>query len=63
MGRFRTAIYARMEEMSFRSGAATGAGALAAVGIAIALAVTLTGHSAAATSDFARPKSITFTNR
>jgi hypothetical protein len=39
-----------MEEMSFRSGAAVGAGTLAAAGTAIALAVTLTGHSAAATS-------------
>jgi hypothetical protein len=50
MRKLRTAVYARMEEMSFRSGAATGAGALAAVGTVIALAVTLTGHSAAATS-------------
>jgi hypothetical protein len=50
MRKFRTTVYARMEEMSFRSGAAAGAAALAAVGIAIALAVTLTGHSAAATS-------------
>jgi hypothetical protein len=51
MRKLKTTVYARMEEMSFRSGAATGAGALAAVGIAIALAVTLTGHSAAATSE------------
>jgi hypothetical protein len=50
MRKFRTAVYARMEEMSFRSGAVAGAGALAAAGTAIALAITLTGHSAAATS-------------
>jgi len=50
MRKLRTTVYARMEEMSFRSGAAAGAGALAVVGTAIALAVTLTGHSAAATS-------------
>ena len=41
MGRLRSTIYARMEEMSFRSGAAVGAGTLAAAaGTAIALAVT-----------------------
>jgi len=50
MRKLRTTVYARMEEMSFRSGAAVGAGTLAAVGTAIALAVTLTGHSAAATT-------------
>jgi hypothetical protein len=49
LGKLRSAVYARMEEMSFRSGAAVGAGTLAAAaaGTAIALAVTLTGHSAA----------------
>ena len=41
MGKLRSAVYARMEEMSFRSGAAVGAGTLAAAaGTAIALAVT-----------------------
>jgi len=48
--KLRTTVYARMEEMSFRSGAAAVAGTLSAVGTAIALAVTLSGHSAAATS-------------
>jgi hypothetical protein len=48
--KLRTTVYARMEEMSFRSGAAAAAGTLAVVGTAIALAVTLSGHSAAATS-------------
>ena len=39
--KLRSAVYARMEEMSFRSGAAVGAGTLAAAaGTAIALAVT-----------------------
>jgi hypothetical protein len=41
LGKLRSAVYARMEEMSFRSGAAVGAGTLAAAaGTAIALAVT-----------------------
>jgi hypothetical protein len=39
-----------MEEMSFRSGAAVSAGALAVVGASIALAVALSGHSDAAAS-------------
>jgi hypothetical protein len=39
-----------MEEMSFRSGVAVGAGGLAVTATAIALLVTLTGHSAAAVS-------------
>ena len=47
MARFRYAINARMEEMSFRSGAFAVAGVLAAAGLMIALIVTLGGHSAA----------------
>jgi hypothetical protein len=39
-------IYARMEEMSFRSGAVAAAGVLAAAGVAIALTVTLSGPAA-----------------
>jgi hypothetical protein len=49
MGRVKNAIYARMEEMRFRSGAALAAGVLAAAVVAIVLAVTLSGHSVAAT--------------
>jgi hypothetical protein len=37
-GRLKSTIYARMEEMSFRSGAAVSAGVLAAAGVAITLA-------------------------
>jgi hypothetical protein len=47
MARFRYAINARMEEMSFRSGAFAVVGVLAAAGLMIALIVTLSGHSAA----------------
>lgn len=47
MARFRRAINARMEEMSFRSGAFAVAGVLAAAGLIVALVVTLGGHSAA----------------
>jgi len=50
LGGLKSTIYARMEEMSFRSGAAVVAGVLAAAGVAIGLAVALGGHSAAATS-------------
>ena len=49
MGKLKSAVYARMEEMSFRSGAAVTGGALAAAGAAITLAVVLSGHSDAAT--------------
>jgi len=50
-GQLKTTIYARMEEMSFRSGAAVSAGVLAALGAAIALPVVLGGdHSAGAAS-------------
>jgi len=47
MARFRRAINARMEEMSFRSGAFAVIGVFAAAGLMIALIVTLGGHSAA----------------
>ena len=50
MGRLKSTIYARMEEMSFRSGAAVFAGVLAVAGVAITLAVALGGHGAAAPS-------------
>ena len=50
MGRLKSTIYARMEDMSFRSGAAVSAGVLAAAGVAITLAVALGGHSGAAPS-------------
>lgn len=46
----KTTIYARLEETSFRSGAAVSAGVLATAGAAIALAVVLGGHSDAAAS-------------
>ena len=47
MGRVKSAVYARMEEMSFRSGAVLAAGELAAAAAAIVLAVTLSGPRAA----------------
>jgi hypothetical protein len=39
LGRLKRAIYARMEEVSFRSGAAVAGAVLAAAGVAITLAV------------------------
>jgi hypothetical protein len=48
VGRLRRVINARLEEMSFRSGAAVSAGAVVVGGIAIALGVILTGGHAAA---------------
>jgi hypothetical protein len=39
VGRLKSAIYARMEEVSFRSGAAMAGGVLTAAGVAITLAV------------------------
>jgi hypothetical protein len=48
VGKLRRAINARLEEMSFRSGAAVSAGAVVVGGIAIALGVILTGGHAAA---------------
>jgi hypothetical protein len=50
LGSLKGAIYARMEEMSFRSGAAVGGGAIGVAGVAVTLAVVLSGHTAAATS-------------
>ena len=50
MGRLKRTVYARLEEMSFRSGAAVTGGVLAAAGVAVTLAVLLGGHSDAATS-------------
>jgi hypothetical protein len=50
LGRLKSTVYARMEEMSFRSGAAVTGGVLAAAGVAVTLAVLLGGHSDAATS-------------
>ncbi len=41
----KSTIYGRLEETSFRSGAAVSAGVLAAVGVGITLAVVLGGHS------------------
>lgn len=43
MGELKRAVYARMEEVSFRSGAAAAGGVLTAAGVAITLAVTLGG--------------------
>ena len=50
MGQLKSALYARMEEMSFRSGAAVAGAVLTAAGVAITLAVVLGGHSAAVAS-------------
>ena len=50
MGRLKTTVYARMEEMSFRSGISVTGGVLAAAGVAVTLAVLLGGHSDAAAS-------------
>jgi hypothetical protein len=50
MGQLKRAFYARMEEVSFRSGAAVAGGVLTAAGVAITLAVVLGGHSDAAAS-------------
>lgn len=50
MASLKSTIYTRMEETSFRSGAAVSAGVLATAGTAIALAVILGGHNAAAAS-------------
>ena len=48
MGQLKSAIYARMEEVSFRSGIAVAGGVLTAAGVAIALTVVLGGHGDAA---------------
>jgi hypothetical protein len=62
LGRLKSTISARMEQMSFRSGAAVFAGVLAAAGVAITLAVALGGHSSAATSG-SRPSDATNASR
>ena len=48
MGQLKSALYARMEEVSFRAGAAVAGGVLTAAGVAIALAVVPNGHRDAA---------------
>jgi hypothetical protein len=48
LGRLRRAVYARMEELSFRTGAATVAGVVAVAATAILLTLTQGGHHAAA---------------
>ena len=50
MGQLKSTLYARMEEVSFRSGAAVAGGVLTAAGVAITLAVVLGGHSDAVAS-------------
>jgi hypothetical protein len=47
VGRLRRAVYARMEELSFRTGAATVAGVFAVAATAIVLTLTQGGHHAA----------------
>ncbi|MGH3160327.1 MAG: hypothetical protein ACRDOC_00450 [Streptosporangiaceae bacterium] len=56
MGQLKSTLYARMEEMSFRSGAAVTGSVLTAAGVAITLAVVLGGHSdAVASAPASRP--------
>ena len=55
MGQLKSAIYARLEEVSFRSGVAVAGGVLAAAGVAVALTVVLGGHGDAAASAPASP--------
>ena len=50
MGQLKSTLYARMEEVSFRSGAVVAGGVLTAAGVAVTLAVVLGGHSDAVTS-------------
>ena len=50
LGQLKSTLYARMEEVSFRSGAAVAGGVLTAAGVAITLAVVLGGHSDAVAS-------------
>jgi hypothetical protein len=50
VGQLKRALYARMEEVSFRSGAAVAGGVLTVTGVAITLAVVLGGHSDAVAS-------------
>ena len=55
--KLRRAIYARMEEMSFRSGAALAAAVLAVSGLGIALTLTLGGGHGAVAAPRATPAS------
>jgi hypothetical protein len=50
LGQLKSTLYARMEEVSFRSGAVVAGGMLTAAGVAITLAVVLGGHSDAVAS-------------
>jgi hypothetical protein len=50
LGQLKSTLYARMEEVSFRSGAAVAGGVLTAAGVAITLAVVLGGRSDAVAS-------------
>jgi hypothetical protein len=50
LGQLKSTLYARMEEVSFRSGAVVAGGVLTAAGVAITLAVVLGGHSDAVAS-------------
>jgi hypothetical protein len=50
LGQLKSTLYARMEEVSFRSGAAVAGGVLTAAGVAITLAVVLGGDSDAVAS-------------
>ncbi len=56
MGQLKSTLYARMEEVSFRSGAVVAGGVLTAAGVAITLAVVLGGHNdAVASAPASRP--------
>jgi len=48
LGQLKSTLYARMEEVSFRSGAVVAGGILTAAGVAITLAVVPSGHRDAA---------------
>ena len=50
MGHLKSALYARMEEVSFRSGAAVAGGVLTVAAVVITLVVVLGGHSDAVAS-------------
>jgi len=50
LGHLKSALYARMEEVSFRSGAAVAGGVLTVAAVAITLVVVLGGHSDAVAS-------------
>jgi hypothetical protein len=56
LGQLKSTLYARMEEVSFRSGAVVTGGVLTAAGVAITMAVVLGGHSdAVASAPASRP--------